>query len=283
MKTSLVEAVKNWIIKSDSGAVKKGSSRGKRFHRESLLHVTAATAPPIHDVRDSGLIRRLTAAYQMTNKSDLGESMWKHFFNSYHEPIHEALMAGDEKGLTEIYRFPANNDLFYGFDIFSKSLLGQFSQADVREGYAQAGLDGLVRFAEATGAIPLDNPETWPASEGVPYDTEAILANISQACWAFTVPNPFPDEPGLNTSRGIVSRTAGAVSGMAYQATGQGHQEPSHPGNRYRTGAHGLLRARTGNNGLHDSRHSNDNDGTGLFSGTGAGRRTGLSGGRIAH
>ncbi|MBI5627068.1 MAG: putative sugar O-methyltransferase, partial [Nitrosomonadales bacterium] len=57
----------------------------------------------------------------------------------------------------------------------------------------------------SVGAVPLDNPETWAASAGKPYDAEDILAKLSKSCWPFSVPNPFPAEFGLSTSRGIVS------------------------------------------------------------------------------
>ncbi len=205
MKTSLARMARSWVNKPNSGTSGKERSRGLMFHRENLLMALAAAVVEPHEAIDSELIRRFTVAYQSANKSDLGESMWKHFFNSHHEPIHDALMAGDEKRIAEIYRYPGTNDLFHGFDMLRKSCPKEFEQTDVREAYAKLCLDGLVRFAEAVGAIPLDNTETWSAVEGVPYDAEAILAKLSQACWAFTVPNPFPDEFGLRTSRGVVS------------------------------------------------------------------------------
>lgn len=205
MKSSLAGTLRNWINKSDSGASMKMHSRGLIFHRENLLKAVSATVSKTPEAIDTELIQRLTVAYQRANKSDLGESMWKNFFISHHEAIHKTLMEGDEKRIAEIYRYPGKNDLFHGFDMLRKSCPKEFQRADVSKVYAKLCLDGLVRFAESAGAIHLDNPETWPAGAGEPYDAEAILTKLSQACWPFSVPNPFPGEFGLSTSRGVVS------------------------------------------------------------------------------
>lgn len=185
-----------------------GSVATFRFiHREASLSsaVSASVFTADDHVIDAKLIERIIAFYQMATKSDLGDSMWEVIFGSHHQEVHDALMDGDEKRTAEIYRYPGSSELFFGFDFLRRTCQQEFEQADVREVYAKLCLDGLVRFAESVKAIPLDNPETWALGAGVPYDVEVLLAKLSKACWPLSVPNPFPDEHGLRTSRGILS------------------------------------------------------------------------------
>ncbi len=178
------------------------------FHRRSQLSASPGTTTYYNSSgveKDENIIRRIVCAYQKANKADLGNSMWKVFFTSYHKPIHQELMSGDVEATTAIFRNPAASDLFYGFDILNKSYQNIFSSTKVREAYSKLCLDGLVRFAEAIGAIPIDNPETWSVRTGSPWETEIVLTELDKSCESFTVPNPFPSEHGLKTSRGIIS------------------------------------------------------------------------------
>jgi hypothetical protein len=75
----------------------------------------------------------------------------------------------------------------------------------VRDAYAKLCLDGLVRLAESVGAIPIDNPETWPTKRGSIWEAESVLTELNKSYGSFSVPNPFPGEHGLKTSRGIIS------------------------------------------------------------------------------
>ena len=98
------------------------------FHSESLLDASPAAATSIANslVEDKELINRIIVAYQGANQTDLGKSMWTFFFTKYHQPIHQALINGDEKTVTEILRKPEISDLFYGFDILTKSFSSIF-------------------------------------------------------------------------------------------------------------------------------------------------------------
>jgi len=176
------------------------------FHPESLLGANAAVATDIanRSVEDNELIKRIITAYQRANQADLGKSMWTLFFTKYHQPIHQALINGDEKTVTEILRNPEISDLFYGFDNLTKSFHGVFRKKEVREVYAKACLDGLVRFTESIGAISMD----YPASEfkkRIFWKTDDILAKLDKACMPFSMPNPFANEHGLDSSRGVIS------------------------------------------------------------------------------
>ena len=176
------------------------------FHSESLLDASPAAATGIANksVEDKELINRIIAAYQRVNQTDLGKSMWKFFFTTYHQPIHQALIDGNEKTVTKILRNPEISDLFYGFDLLTKSYQHVFRNKKVREAYAKACLDGLVRFAESVGAVSMDNPESELEYRSL-WKTEKVLAEIDKVCMPFSMPNPFVDEYGVDSSRGVIS------------------------------------------------------------------------------
>ena len=175
------------------------------FHPENLLDASPAAATSIanRSVEDKELIKRIIMAYQRANQTDLGKSLWNLFFTTYHQPIHQALIDGDEKTVTETLRKPEISDLFYGFDIFTKSFQGIFRKKKVQEAYAKACLDGLVRFAESVGAVSMDNPAD--IKKKMFWETENVLSELDKVCMPFSMPNPFVNEQGVGSSRGVIS------------------------------------------------------------------------------
>ncbi len=175
------------------------------FHSESLLDASPAAATSIANslVEDKELINRIIVAYQGVNQTDLGKSMWNLFFTTYHQPVHQALIDGNAKTVTEILRKPEISDLFYGFDILTKSFQGVFRKKRAREAYAKACLDGLVRFAESVGAVSMDNPAD--IQKKMSWKTENVLSELDKVCMPFSMPNPFANEHGLGSSRGVIS------------------------------------------------------------------------------
>ena len=176
------------------------------FHSNNLLDASPAAAIGIvnRSVEDKELIQRIIAAYQRANQTDLGKSMWKFFFTTYHQPIHQALIDGNEKTVTEILRNPEISDLFYGFDLLTKSFQHVFRKKKVREAYAKVCLDGLVRFAESVGAVSMDNPESELEYRSL-WKTENVLSELDKVCMPFSMPNPFANEHGAGSSRGVIS------------------------------------------------------------------------------
>jgi hypothetical protein len=176
------------------------------FHPKSLLGASPAIATGIENksIEDKELIKRIITAYQRANQADLGKSMWTFFFTKYHQPIHQALINGDEKTVTEILRKPETSDLFYGFDVLTKSYHGVFRKKRAREAYAKACLDGLVRFAESVGAVSMDNP-TYEFKKRTFWKTEDVLAQLDKVCIPFSMPNPFANEHGVGSSRGVIA------------------------------------------------------------------------------
>jgi hypothetical protein len=156
-------------------------------------------------VNDLDLLKRIISAYKSTNNPELGESMWKAFFASHHSSFHQELIGDELDMVAKVFRDPKTTDLFYGFDILTKSYEKNFKSDKVRNTYAKVCLDGLVRFAESAGAVGVANPEAWSNQEENLLVVEDVLELITKKCWSFSVPNPFPGEHGLETSRGVLS------------------------------------------------------------------------------
>jgi hypothetical protein len=182
--------------------------------RPASLAATPActTYTQADDVR---IIQRVVAAYQAASnlELDLGDSLWKIFSNQYFTEIDEVFRGGDLGAAANILRNPGTSNLSHGFD---HSFADTLKEDSVRVYHATTSLDGLARFAEAIGAIALDNPESYYCRDLVVLDAETLLRQIGQVTrWEFSVPNPFPNEHGVATSRGVVSQR---VPQALYQA-----------------------------------------------------------------
>lgn len=162
---------------------------------------------------DNDLVRRIIEAYRKAHVLE-GEddSFWSNYFGGRKLNVHQALMSGEFEAVQRFLREPLTNDLFYGFD-----LLCLDCQAIVAS-YGSGGLyDGLLRVAEAVGAISLFYPEASPNSHPAPPDVESILAAIETVLgFLIEFPNPYPSERGLASSRGIASPRAVQALYQAY-------------------------------------------------------------------
>jgi hypothetical protein len=164
---------------------------------------------------DLHIVTRIVAAYQAASnlEFDLGDSLWQTFSNQYFAEIDEVFRRGDVGAAAKILRNPGASNLSYGFD---HSFADTLNEDSVRTYHAMTSLDGLARFAEAIGAITLDNPESYHCRDLVVLDAETLLQQIGQVTgWEFSVPNPFHNEHGVATSRGVVSQR---VPQALYQA-----------------------------------------------------------------
>jgi hypothetical protein len=109
-------------------------------------------------------------------------------------------------------RDPASTQLHNGFDTtvadFTKSLIA--SEATSR-GYAKTCKMKLLTLGDALGVTGLDNPESYCAHpEPAPApETDELLERIERALgFRIDFPNPFPNEFGLATKRGIAGYRA---------------------------------------------------------------------------
>jgi hypothetical protein len=155
------------------------------------------TSNPKND--DLLLVQRIVKAYQHVASSaeNRGKSMWQDMYNQRHVPIHNIFKNGNIDAAAAILRDPSQSDLFYGIDNLSLSI--QPSIVQYTHAHAVICLDGLVRFAEAIGAVGYAQPSE-------PWKAELVIDKIEKALGQpLTFPNPYPNEWGLWTPRGIVS------------------------------------------------------------------------------
>jgi hypothetical protein len=156
---------------------------------------------------DRALVDRIIAAYRKTFSIEhYGDGMWRAAFEQRHGRIHGLLMSGAAEDVAKELRDPAHNEMHWGFE-FTRRENTQWLRGDVKEQVklaAQVKTD-LVTLADSLGLERLDNPETYdakPPPKGP--DTDALLARLDKALgMKISLPNPFRDEYGLQTSRGI--------------------------------------------------------------------------------
>jgi putative sugar O-methyltransferase len=158
-------------------------------------------------VDPNGLIARIIAAYRASTEATTVGSpgVWDSEFFKMKRDIHDALFAVDQTAAQTLLRDPCKTDLFYGFDIPARRTPADDSKFE---------LDGLERYrellllSEVLGARRVWNSEAPKLTAALP-DVETMMLRLDQAVgFRIDLPNPFPDEIGLVTSRGIASYRA---------------------------------------------------------------------------
>ena len=166
---------------------------------------------------DGVLVSRIIAAYQKASAKFLGhgESMWK-ALNGMNMDIHEAASSGNLEVLADLLRNPHRTDLFYGFEYLGKSL--QTPQTDEEKaGHNRALHKMLVDLCEVTGATKIANPAQRNPPER-DLSVENLLDQLDRVLgYKVDFPNPHPVQPGMPTSRGIISSRALAAIYQAWR------------------------------------------------------------------
>ncbi|MGA8220530.1 MAG: putative sugar O-methyltransferase, partial [Candidatus Acidiferrales bacterium] len=182
------------------------------MHRPSTSYAVTSAMAKGDSQQDLRLVERLLAAYQFAASEFDGfkNSMWRQFFDQRHQAAHGVFMAGQTELAAAILRNPGSSDLFWGFDNLSATT----KQKTVQQGDRDMIMDHLVRLTEAIGARPLDNPMAYLFRGDSPTVLDATSADTTiqriEAVLGCTLsfPNPYPEEVGVQTSRGIVSYRA---------------------------------------------------------------------------
>jgi hypothetical protein len=157
-------------------------------------------------VDPSGLIARIIAAYRASTGATTGSAgVWDSEIFKMKRDVHDALFAVDQTAAQTLLRDPGKTNLFYGFDMPARSM---------PTNDPKFALDGLGRYrellllSEVLGARRLWNSEAPTRTAALP-DVETMMLQLDQAVgFRIDFPNPFPDEIGLVTSRGIASHRA---------------------------------------------------------------------------
>lgn len=182
---------------------------GIRPSSQIVQPISGSSNDTQEDVDDSSLVLRLIEAYRRADKEhdNRGSGMWQSFFDLYHQESHLMFKEGEPSKVATILRDPSSSNLFYGFDNLCSLFLEKINSPDAQPVNSLFYLAGLIRFAEMLGAIRLNNPEQY--YEEPPWATEAVIKRIEQKLGTIiSFPNPFPNEFGAKTSRGVVTYRA---------------------------------------------------------------------------
>ncbi len=197
LRTLLTFAVITFALHSTANAT--------YFRRAESLDARPALSPNVH-VNDLSIVSRILKSYQLvaSPQESRGNSMWQFIFDQHHTDIHKIFLHGDISEAAVILRNPGASDLFYGIDNLSKSVINNVLSTPAD--HAKICLDGLIRFAEAAGILSLDNPEAHSYLPPRIWTADQIIQHIETAMGlTLLFPNPFPNEPGVWTHRGVVS------------------------------------------------------------------------------
>ncbi len=140
------------------------------------------------------LAKRIQAYYQRTcHDGSSTDSFWAQIDDGPRGDAHRVLLSGTTAEVAALLANPAGNSLFYGFEsLYAEQNQRLRSDPKYRAADIQQTSDHLLTLASALGA---------PASD-VPAAVEAV-AGAFGAPLAF--PNPYPNEIGVESPRGIIS------------------------------------------------------------------------------
>jgi hypothetical protein len=162
---------------------------------------------------DAAMIKRLLDAYKASASASSAKptAIWRTIFDTRQLPLHRILVSDDVEAAAALLRRPGDSNLFWGFDgLVAESVKRFDSSRDYSTAVAKMCHDLLIRVAEAIGAVPCENPEapgSTPMYGFKPVDE--LLAAIDGAVGCeIRFPNPYPDEIGVKTGRGVASYRA---------------------------------------------------------------------------
>ncbi len=161
-------------------------------------------APAPHD--HTRLLARIRAAYGRAVATPLGDtdSMWLHgeLFDMRRE-IHDALIAADADGIAAMLQAPGRTNLQYGFEDLNRTFLAERLGTLDTAHFAALEFLGLLQLGRATGLYRVTHHDQ---AEPPPPALDEILARLDEFFgFRIEIPNPFPDEAGLATDRGVLS------------------------------------------------------------------------------
>jgi hypothetical protein len=200
--------------------LRRQMSRAFQLHRREE-NLSADWAVAEHSaLTNFDLVDRIWSAYKAAGGDDggAGDSMWSGFMRD-NLGVHEALITRDMERLREVFADPGRTNLFIGFDnLYAGAVAWMRSNDDVKSWFAMQAYDNLLRVLEATRAIRLDNPEQYHTGLTDVIPVEEILTRLDKIFGLpIQFPNPYPDECGLRSSRGVISYRAAQALYQAWK------------------------------------------------------------------
>jgi hypothetical protein len=191
-----------WMLQLLSSAMKAPTFRYRYHRRPNSLDAKGGYSTG-ESCDDRRLIDRLVQSYSLRRENPSGQ--WSEIFLGRHADIIKAFASMDRPRIEEILRNPVSSDIFFGFDSTVKSLRKGGQRIEDRRAPAVT-LDAIAALAEALGARTMELPENYYFWRVNRFRADEVLDQIDNAIgFKVRVPNPFPSEYGLVSSRGIVS------------------------------------------------------------------------------
>jgi hypothetical protein len=190
-----------------------GRSVEPQLHRSYDALSPDPGVSPGEDCDDAVMIARVLQSYKLSVETEMVKpsAIWEMIFDTRLLPLHQTLLSGDVKAASALLRRPGDSDLFYGFDALCIGMVKDFQASKAIEyGHAKLCQDHLVRVAEAVGALRIENPE-WPDPKpmyGTKSSDDILTAIEDRIGCEIRFPNPYPEEFGLKTKRGIAGYRA---------------------------------------------------------------------------
>jgi hypothetical protein len=162
-------------------------------------------------VDDRAMVERLASAYRARcEREPLPEGIWRSIFDTKMLPMHRALLGSELAAVAALMRRPGDGNSFYGFEVLCADMLVYLRHKPLAQGaHARWCKDHLLSVAEGMGALPFENPEAPGSQRRSPYGAmpvEEILVALDAVLGIrVDFPNPYPEEFGLETTRGVAS------------------------------------------------------------------------------
>jgi hypothetical protein len=161
---------------------------------------------PAIPVYDEEIVRRVIASFRGRAKTAQNDtsSIWGTLLHTKNRELLQAFDNGDEGICGAALRNPASNNLTFGMDNINLAGANLRSNENDLQSYVHLCQDNLIRLAEALGAMWLDIPNhpSWFSFASTRPDD--VLYNLDRVTGTrVDFPNPFPDESGLQTDRGV--------------------------------------------------------------------------------
>ncbi|RYH64238.1 MAG: hypothetical protein EON54_06765 [Alcaligenaceae bacterium] len=203
-----MEKLTDW---AELNTLRMRMSRAHQLNRREENLTIAWTLSEAATPSDAALIARIGDAYRASGASEqaAGNSMWLAFMRE-NLAMHEALLCGDAAHVASVFVDPARTNQFIGFDaIYLGCLQWMATDGNAKDWLARQVYDCLLRTAEAVGVIRLENPEQYHADPPRLLDVDEVLQKLDRA-FGFPIkfPNPYPNECGIESSRGLVGYRA---------------------------------------------------------------------------
>ncbi|MDR2579706.1 MAG: putative sugar O-methyltransferase [Fibromonadaceae bacterium] len=184
------------------------------YHRSPYLCLDGILTEEVRGGNNNiELSERISSAYKklFSEKYTYGDGMW-FGINELKQDVHNALLSNDMKALSEIFVYPENNNLLFGFDNICKVTFDiVYTKKNFKKYITTYDYSAIIRLGEAWGAIRLDNPENKRILiEPSKYEKPQVIIRKLEELFSCKIdfPNPYNGEIGLLVGDKIVSTRA---------------------------------------------------------------------------